>query len=70
VQGQTASPTPNDGSSPDGSSPTPTGSVLGISTPFTGSGPGAGGALGLLTMGLGAVLLLGALVTGRRPEPV
>jgi hypothetical protein len=67
VQGQSASPTPTHDATP---TRTPTGSVLAISTPGTGTGPGAGVQLGLLLIGFGAVLLLGALVAGRRPEPI
>jgi hypothetical protein len=45
--------------------------VLGISTPGTGAAGGSSGSgLGLGMIVVGAVLLLGALVAGRRLEPV
>ena len=69
----TATPTPT----PTGSvlatssvDPTPTGSVLAISTPTTGAGGGSGSGVGIRMILVDAVLLLAAVIAGRRLEPI
>ena len=67
VLGSTPTPTPTGGVQ---ATTSPSGGVLAASTPGTGSGPTGGSLTGLFLIGLGALLLLGALVAGRRPQPI
>jgi hypothetical protein len=44
--------------------------VLAISTPTTGAGGGSGSGVGIGMILVGAVLLLAAVIAGRRLEPI